>query len=508
MFVRKKKNRSGSVSVAVVDKSRGRFREIRQFGVAHTEAEINALVRQANDWIRRYAGQRLIDFEGDSVSRETDIDQFVDRIGSASINGTYMLLSQVYDLVGFNQIRDEILRHLVIARICQPASKLATTAYLRSYYKEDVHLSRIYRYMDKLYNRQMERVQEISIAHTRQILGGSIGLLFYDVTTLYFETAPGDDMRQAGFSKDGKTSEAQVVLGLLVSRDGYPLSYSIFNGSQYEGYTMIPIIDDFVHRFSLKDFVVVADSGLMSEKNVRLLRSAGYKYIIGARIKSEDSATKEWILSLEKKDCAGYECLRSNGDRLIVGYSSGRAANDVERLEKSYKSGILTKANVNKRGYNKFLEISKDVQVRINPEKIAEDERWDGLKGYVTNTDLAADEVISQYHGLWVVERAFRISKGNLEMRPMFHFTERRIEAHVCICFVAYKVYKELERIIKLSGIGLSVDKVIDIAKTIISIDIKTDGVAGTARRTLFLTDEQKIIQPLFDLEKLVRHFG
>lgn len=93
MFVRKKKNRSGSVSVAVVDKSRGRFREIMQFGVAHTEAEINALVRQANDWIRRYAGQRLIDFEGDSVSRETDIDQFVGRIGSAFINGTYMLLS-------------------------------------------------------------------------------------------------------------------------------------------------------------------------------------------------------------------------------------------------------------------------------------------------------------------------------------------------------------------------------------------------------------------------------
>ena len=514
MFVRKKKNRSGSVSIAV-DKSKGRYREIRQFGVAYTAAEANVLVRQANDWIRRYAGQGLIGFEGESVSVESDIDLFVDRIDSVSINGPHMLLSQVYDLVGFNRIKDEILRHLVIARICQPASKLATTAYLRSYYKEDVHLSHIYRYMDKLYDRQMERVQEISIAHTRQILGGSIGLLFYDVTTLYFETAPKDDMRQAGFSKDGKTSEAQVVLGLLVSQDGYPLSYSIFNGSQYEGYTMIPIIDDFVHRFSLKDFVVVADSGLMSRKNVRLLRSAGYKYIVGARIKSEDSVTKDWILSLERKDGVEYECLRSDGDRLIVSYSSSRAANDarnrckgVERLEKSYKSGILTKANVNKRGYNKFLEISKDVQVRINPEKIAEDERWDGLKGYVTNTDLTAREVITQYHGLWVVERAFRISKGNLEMRPMFHFTERRIEAHVCICFVAYKVYKELERIIKLSGIGLSVDKVIDVAKTIISIDIKTDGVKGTERRTLFLTEEQKNIQPLFNLGKLMSHFG
>ena len=180
----------------------------------------------------------------------------------------------------------------------------------------------------------------------------------------------------------------------------------------------------------------------------------------------------------------------------------------MERLRKSYSSGILTKANVNKRGYNKFLEISKDVEVSISQEKIAEDERWDGLKGYVTNTSLPAEEVIGQYHGLWVVERAFRISKGNLEMRPMFHFTERRIEAHVCICFVAYKVYKELERIIKLSGIGLSVDKVIDIAKTIISIDIKTDEVKGTARRTLFLTEEQKMIQSLFDLEKLVSLFG
>lgn len=515
MFVRKKKNRSGSLSIAVVDNSRGHFREIRQFGVAHTEAEINSLVLQGNDWIRQYVGQRLIDFEGESVCQESDIDRFVGRIDGASINGTYILLSQVYDLVGFNQIKDEILRHLVIARICQPASKLATTAYLRSYYKEDVHLGRIYRYMDKLYNRQMEHVQEISVAHTRQILGGSIGLLFYDVTTLYFETAPKDDMRQAGFSKDGKTSEAQVVPGLLVSQDGYPLSYSIFNGSQYEGYTMIPIIDDFAHRFSLKDFVVVADSRLMSEKNVKFLRSAGYKYIIGARIKSEDSATKNWILSLEKKDGVQYECLRPDGDRLIVNYSSGRASNDaknrekgVERPEKSYKSGILTKANVNKRGYNKFLEISKDVQVCINTEKIAEDERWDGLKGYLTNTDLAADEVITQYHGLWVVERAFRISKGNLEMRPMFHFTERRIETHVCICFVAYKVYKELERIIKLCGIGLSVDKVIDIAKTIISIDIKTDGVKGRVRRTLILTEEQKMIRQLFDLEKLVGRFG
>lgn len=107
------------------------------------------------------------------------------------------------------------------------------------YYDEDVDLNHIYRYMDKLYNTQMELAQQISVEHTRKIFGGKIGLMFYDVTTLYFETSQTDVLREPGFSKDGKTAESQVVLGLLLSEGGYPLSYSLFNGSQYEGFTMI-----------------------------------------------------------------------------------------------------------------------------------------------------------------------------------------------------------------------------------------------------------------------------
>ena len=141
------------------------------------------------------------------------------------------------------------------------------------------------------------------------------------------------------------------------------------------------------------------------------------------------------------------------------------------------------------------------MEVTISHERIAEDEKWDGLKGYVTNTGLKPEDVIDQYHGLWVVEKAFRVSKGNLEMRPIFHFTERRIEAHICICFVAYKVYKELERIIRLAGIAMSVDKVLDIAKTIVTIDVRTDGVRGVSKRTLFLTEEQKAIRQLFKVD-------
>ena len=141
-----------------------------------------------------------------------------------------------------------------------------------------------------------------------------------------------------------------------------------------------------------------------------------------------------------------------------------------------------------------LLEISKDIGITINEEKILADERWDGWKGYITNTNLEAKEVISQYHGLWVVEK-------NLEMRPIFHFTERRIEAHICICFIAYKVYKELERILKKMKFPLSVDKVLEIAKTIPTVTMKLPYHQQKQTRTLFLTDEHRSIKQVFDLK-------
>lgn len=507
MFVRKKINRSGSISVVVVSKAHGKFTEVKKFGVAKSAEEADELFQKAQLWLQSHDGQQQLDFDNRRGKELEETIRVVSNMDSVLINGTQLLLDQVYDSIGFNRIPDDILRHLVIARVSQPKSKLATVEYLKSYYDKDVNLNNIYRYMDKLYNTQMNLAQQISVEHTRGIFGGKIGLMFYDVTTLYFETSQTDVLREPGFSKDGKTAESQVVLGLLVSEGGYPLSYSLFNGSQYEGFTMIPMIDDFKQRFTLgDDFVVVADSGLMNKRNVKLLQQAGYKYILGARIKSESSTIKQWILSLNKDDNTCYEFKRPNGERLIISYSEKRAKKDaynrkrgIERLRKAYKSGHITKQQVNRRGYNKFLEISKDIDVSISEEKIAEDCKWDGLKGYVTNTNLDAKCVIDQYHGLWVVERAFRISKGTLDMRPMFHFTERRIEAHICICFIAYKVYKELERLILINKIGMSVDHVLDVAKTITTIKIRLPENGTFFIKTLFLTEKHLAIKPLFN---------
>ncbi len=507
MYVRKKSNRSGSTSVVIVDKSSGKIRYLKTIGVSSDEEKIAAFFEQGKKWIDLHLGHRDMFREADRQLEEKQITEYLlDNVENILLNGTQLILNEVFKLVGFDAINDDILKHLVVARLCQPGSKAGTVDYLKSYFDQDVELHKIYRYLDQLHNSLQDKIQQISVAHTRRILGGHIGLVFYDVTTLYFETDHSDELRERGFSKDGKHAQPQVVLGLLVSRDGYPLSYSIFNGSQYEGRTMLPIVEDFVHRYHLEDFVVVADSGLMNKTNIALLESSNYKYIIGARIKNETEEIKRWILSLDKIEGRFYELGKLPESRLIIGYSEKRAKKDkynrekgVRRLQTAYKSGTITKEKVNKRGYNKFLEISDNVKVTINQEKIREDEQWDGLKGYLTNTELDAKLVYEQYCGLWVIERAYRVAKGTLEMRPMFHFTQKRIEAHVCICFVAYKVYKELERILKLSGMNLSVDKVLNIAKTITTLKIKLPASGETLTKTMLLTQKHRTIEPLFD---------
>lgn len=359
--------------------------------------------------------------------------------------------------------------------------------------------------MDKLSNHQHEIVQEISVKHTKELFGGNIGVLFYDVTTLYFETDREDDLKKTGFSKEGKHSNPQIILGLLVSLEGYPLAYCIHQGNKYEGHTMLPVINEFVQKYELEKFVVVADSGLMNKTNIEELEKHNYKYIIGARIKNESEEIKDWILRQPKEELQMVEYNKGNGRRLLIGYTEERAKKDaynrdkaIRKLEKSYKSGKLTKDNINKRGYNKFLTMDGNVKVSIDYEKVLQEAKWDGLKGYLTNTDMDSSKIYAAYHNLWHVERAFRIAKSKLEIRPIFHFTRRRIEAHICICFVALKVYKELERMLKIAGIKLSVDKVLAKAKTVVTIQMKLPQNKKIINKTMIMKRHQ-CIEKLFD---------
>ncbi len=511
MFIRKKKYPSGNIGVIVVEKFKGKMKELCTIGIATNESELPDLMEKAGEWIHQHKLSRqpeldLYGEEREALEKEqAEVERVLSQVSNILINGTDLILNRVFDRIGFDKVEDNIFRQLVLSRLSYPSSKAATVEYLKNHFDEDVDLSRIYRYLDKLSDGEHQKVQRISVEHTKEILGGQIGVMFYDVTTLYFESDHEDELRKTGFSKEGRHSNPQIILGLLVSLEGYPLTYCIHPGNKYEGHTMLPVIEKFVKEYNLGEFIVVADSGLMNASNVEELERLGYKYIIGAKIKTEKKSIQEYILSQPKIDRKMIEIEKGEGRRLLVGYTDDRARKDaynrakgLRRLEKAYKRGNLTKEHINKRGYNKFLEISRDVEVRIDYEKIENDAAWDGLKGYLTNTTIPVEDVYTAYHNLWNVEKAFRIAKSKIEIRPMFHFTRKRIEAHVCICFVALKVYKELERILKITNISLSVDKVLAMAKTVTTIQIKLPQNKKVISKTMIMQRHQRIAK-LFD---------
>jgi transposase len=331
--------------------------------------------------------------------------------------------------------------------------------------------------------------------------------VFYDVTTLYFEIEDEDDLRKTGFSKEGKHQHPQIVLGLLVSVDGYPLAYEIFEGKKFEGHTMLPVVEAFRKKYQLQDLIIIADAGLLSNDNIEELQQKKYNYILGARIKNETNALKQKILGLSLSDGQSVLLEKDRTQKLIVSYSTKRAKKDaanrrkgLEKLERNITNGKLTKQHINNRGYNKYLKMDGVVNIAIDYEKYKADSKWDGLKGYLTNTRMGKDQVIENYGHLWKIEKAFRISKTDLRIRPIYHRLRKRIEAHLCIAFCAYKIYKELERQLKEKEAGLSPEKAIDILKTIYQITIITPYSKQKESRLYLPNTEQQNLLKLFSI--------
>lgn len=505
MFVRKKKNKSGLVSIQIISKSTGKYKVIKTVGSSADEGVISRLYHQALGDIPILLGQPQLNF---AQRQEQDFEHALyESIDHIELAGPELLLGRIFDNIGFNAIDDELFRHLVLARICYPGSKLKTVDYLHRSRRLSYDLDRVYRYLDKLYNSQKELAEEISYRHTRSILKGEVKVVFYDVTTLYFEIEQEDELRRTGFSKDGKAQHPQIVLGLLVSEYGYPLAYEIFEGNKYEGHTLIPVLEAFRKRFSLEQIVVVADAGLLSKDNIASLGDKQYEYVIGARLKTVSASIKKLILGLKLKNGESAQLAQEDSSKLIISYSQSRAKKDafnrgraLEKLKKAVASGKLTKSNINNRGYNKYLKMEGDVQVTTDHEKFKADACWDGLKGFLTNTLLTKDEVIEKYKHLWMIEKAFRISKTDLKIRPIYHRLKRRIEAHICIAFCAYKVYKELERQLILKKAPFSVEKAIEIINSIYEITFTSPYTKTEKKMLLAKTPEQQNLLNLFEI--------
>jgi transposase len=439
MFVRKKQNKSGSLSIQIISKNRGKYKVISTVGCAKTKREEELLVLMAKTELERLQGSQTLFAEHDDLV----IENFVNGIANdhLQIVGSELILGKIYRKIGFPEGGcPDLFKNLVLCRLVYPGSKLKTVDYFRQHLNTDVSVYSIYRFLDQLNAELKPAIEQTMFDYTRKLLKNKIGVVFYDMTTLYFEASEEDDYRIPGFNKDGKHQQPQIMIGLLVSNHGYPIGYQIFEGNTSETKTLIPVLETFQKKFDIDKPIIVADAALLSQKNIDALQENHYEYILGGRLKNETEAIKTKVIKLGVEEGKPRELKNKNG-RLIVSYSQKRARNDrinrekgLKRLEKKLRTGKLTKDHINNRGYNKYLKLSGEVNISIDYDKYETDSVWDGLKGYVTNTHLSRKEVIGQYSQLWQVEKAFRISKTDLRIRPIYHRLKNRIEAHICIC--------------------------------------------------------------------------
>ncbi|MBC8552799.1 MAG: IS1634 family transposase [Candidatus Brocadiales bacterium] len=374
-----------------------------------------------------------------------------------------------------NRSAAAIFRDIVLSRIANPKSKRATVDLLEENFGVSLNLDKVYRMMDKLDDRAIEKLNKLMYEHTKKLYGGKIDVIFFDCTTLYFESFEEDEFRRNGYSKDLKFNQPQVLLALMVTKEGLPIGYKAFSGDTYEGHTLIPALRELKEKYKLDKVVYVADAGMFNKDNLaelEILQEQGFQYIVGARLKNMPKKLKEEILNQDnyKEISSGHRIARFNynGRELIVSHSAERASKDmhdrkkaIEKLKKKLARNKSPKEYLSNYGYKKYLKVQGESSISLNEEKIQAESRWDGLHGVVTNSkNLSNQEIMNQYNSLWQVEEAFRVTKHDLKVRPIYHFKPQRVKAHLSISFTAYALVKHLQYRVKLQYKKLSPEKI------------------------------------------------
>lgn len=444
---------SGKKAMQVVSKHYGKVTVHKHIGSFATDEEKTLLLSQAEAFIHQ--GQTNL-FETLTTFRPTDV-----AVSENRPLFIYQLLSAIYNKLGLNSFPDILIKDLIIARVYQPASKLETSDILSDLFGREYAIKTVYRHLKKGLEKGIkESFQKSLIQFARSGLGDTLRLVFYDVTTLYFESIVKTELKEFGFSKDHKSQETQVVVGLVVNSLGFPLYFDVFSGKTFEGNTFVPIVKNIQKLLQSEELIIVADAAMISIANIQKLESEHIGFIVGARLSSLPATTIDLIFNQLKKQDGEMITTTYRGQRLICHYSARRAAKDKSDRTKQIervKQAILTPSRVTSR--YRFMKIHKD-RYSLNTSVIEKAEKLEGIKGYLTNTKLSGETIIDRYHDLWRVEKAFRITKTDLEARPIFHRLDETIKAHLVIVFAGLAITRYLElktnlsikRILKIAG--------------------------------------------------------
>lgn len=461
LTIRKVRTGSGAIAIQVVRYVKRKCVVVRHIGSASNDDELTILSQQAEIVREQLCAQPSL---------------FAKIPQKQILHAEHLSLQTVTHKFALNFLRNclqtcglgflnPLYQDLALMRIIEPTSKLRTLELLERYFNLSYARRTLCRLLPKFIN-QKDEIEEASYKTVCTHFDNTLAFVLYDVTTLYFEShEPDDDLRARGFSKDDKSKQPQVVVGLLVTLQGFPLRHEIYKGNTFEGHTMLEVVKQFQERHKNTKPIIVADAAMLSQDNMTLLENEGYQYIVGARLANTSSSFIDTLSStLAKKDG---NCIRlSYPNRpysIVCAYSEKRAKKDKRDFDKQLARAqeLIARKELGKRAkFVKKSESHKDA-LELNEELKIKTEKLLGIKGYVTNIPsetLSNEQVIFYYQELWHVEQAFRMSKTDLKTRPIFHYSHDAIKAHVLICFTALMIGKFLE--IKT---GLSLRRVRDI---------------------------------------------
>ena len=484
------------------------------------------------------------------------------------IKGIHDIYGKLYDELGFNKIlpnparvvqSSRVLKEIVLARVANPDSKRGSILNLEENFGVNLDLKAVYRMMDKIDDKVVLKLNKLVYSNTKKLFKDKIDVVYFDATTLYFESFSEDEFKKNGYSKDGKFNQPQVVLALFVTKSGLPIGYKAFSGDTFDGHTLIPALQEIEEHYNVDKIVVVADSGMFSKNNLEEFEkihspflfkylqyswsttkpkkptlidsyrqfkefnnSSNITYIVGARIKNMSKSIKEQILDKSRyqklNDDTKVATINYSGKKLLVSYSIKRAKKDkydrekgIEKLRAKLQKDKSVKSQLSNQGYRKYLQLEQtnsdnknsscDLSIILNEDKIIEDAAWDGLKGIVTNNIfLTNEELLHQYKNLWQVEESFRITKHDLKIRPIYHWKPSRVKAHLAISFMAYTLIRHLEHRVRLQYVKLSPER---IRKILLSIQVSVLYDTKTDRKFVLpssISNEAKKIYKLMEV--------
>ena len=527
MHVRVRSNATGTKTIYLIDsfrvagKKSSSSRMIRCFGSSDDQSVLDQWIADANILKSQLEKQSFNRNNFIQIKSESDITD----CESKTIGVGYFYKSiyeKTFAKLKLTGVNGETLANLVTMRLVQPLSKLRTAKVANDYGIEQLSINKIYKMMDALDDDNIAKIKKYVFNNSKSLLAGQrLRVLFYDLTTIYFEANTTSELKEFGYSKDGKSQHVQISLAMIVTDGGLPLGYEIFKGNSFEGHTLIPTLNKLKEEYKINDITIVADSAMLSNQNIVALEQNGYKYIVAARVKNIDAATTAKLLdnagyidlniataNHDKDDRLKYKIIdlakkpkddnsnNSNGNtirNLIACYSDSRKRKDeydriktlnrinkiVGKTAKSQLRSVLNKPYVDtsvESGSNgtKAQEKGKEAEIIVlNEKKLAEATRLEGYFGYITNTTLSPSEVMAQYKGLWQVEQTFRITKHNLEIRPVYHFVDRRIKAHFAICYLSLALLRTVETKLRRANQYVPIEELHAILEKIHQVDLR-----------------------------------